>query len=160
MKAIVPIIAALACSFGTLMAQENKTIKEETTVKRVITKEGSNVTIKEVEAIKIEKGEVIVANNEEENQVFSEETEVSDGEKIIVDETNVDANNEALIAANKKKEEEELQKSMEAAKAKAEVQRKLLEEQEIARLKAVKEKQKQLEHRGRRIVKLKKKKGN
>ncbi len=161
MKAIATLIAVVLLStYSPITAQENKTIKDESTVKRVVTKEGSNVTIKEVEEIKTEKGEVIVTDNEEENQVFSESIKTEGSEKVLIDETKIDQNNEALIAANKKKEEEELQKSMEAAKAKAEAQRKMLEEKEAARLKAVREKQKLLEKRGKGIVKLRKKRGN
>ena len=161
MKTITLFSLLLLLSTGIGLAQENKTIKEETTVKRVVKKEGSTVTVQETEATKSEKGAVIVADDEQENQVFSESTKLEDKEKVIVDETEIDAQNEAMIEANKLQKEKELQESIEAAKAKAEKQRKILAEQEAARLKAVEENRKRLEKRGKGVRKLsKKKKGN
>lgn len=161
MKAFILFFALIISIPATLTAQENKTIREETTVKKVVKKEGSQVIVKEVAEIKTEAGEVIVADNEEENQVFSEKSEVKDAEKVMVDETNIDSNNEAMIARMKAKEEEELRKSKMAAMAEAEAQRKMLAEKEAARLKAVEEAQKKLEKRPKGMARLsKKKKGN
>jgi DNA-binding helix-hairpin-helix protein with protein kinase domain len=160
MKTVILLGILLAVNAGIGFAQENKTIKEETTVKRVVKKEGSTVIVQEVEATKSEKGAVIVADDEQENQVFSERTKMEDKEKVLVDETEIDAQNEAMILANKQQKEKELQESIEAAKAKAEAQRKMLAEKEAARLKAVEENRKRLEKRGKGVRKLKKKKGN
>ncbi len=150
---------ALLCSLG-MFGQENKTIKEETTVKRVVKKEGSQVIVKEVESVEKEKGAVIVADDENENQFFSEKSKNLDEENVLVDEVKVDAANEAMIEANKKKQEEELLKSQEEAKAKAEEQRKILEAQQQERLKMMEENRKKLMKRGKGTGKLRKKKDN
>jgi hypothetical protein len=59
-KITLTVLACFAMLFSG-QAQENKTIKEETTVKRIVKKEGSTVIVKEVEEKKTEKGAVIVA---------------------------------------------------------------------------------------------------
>lgn len=156
------LLTLLCCALGVFYAeaQENKTIKEETTVKRVVKKEGSKVIVQEVEAVETEKGAVIVAGTEEENQYFKEDATKSGGENVLVDTVQIDKANEARIAAEKKKREEELQRSIEEAKAAAETQRKLLEQKEQERLRALEENRKRLEKRGKGVGKLKKKKNN
>ncbi len=154
------LLLLLFCALGVFYAeaQENKTIKEETTTKRVVTKKGSKVTVKEVEAVETEKGAVIVAGTEEENQFFKEDATKSEGANVLVDTVTIDKANEARIAAEKKKREEELQRSIEEARAAAEAQRKLLEEKEQERMRALEENRKRLERRGKGVGKLKKKK--
>lgn len=153
---ITSVLVMLFC-FGITYAQENKTVKEESTIKRVVKKEGSTVVVKEVEEVQTEKGAVIVADDEQENQVFSEKSNIEDAEKVLVDEELMNNQNEAEKEALAKKEAEELKKSKEAAMAKAEAERKMLAEKEAARLKEVEENRKKLEKRGKGIVKLKKK---
>ncbi len=161
MKKIITLTLFACFTFVfSVQSQENKTVKEESTVKRVIKKEGSKVIVKETEEVKKETGAVIVAGNEEENQTFSEATEKDDMENVLVDEVNVDEKNEALIAAEKKRQEDELKKSIETAKAEAEAQRKMLEEKNAQRLKELEANRKRLERRGKGTGKLKKKKGN
>ncbi|MEZ4857814.1 MAG: hypothetical protein R2781_03300 [Flavobacteriaceae bacterium] len=143
-------------SFVSLHAQENRTIKEETTVKKVITKEGSQVVVKEVKEVEKETGAVIVADDEKENQEFSEDTTKDTENKVIKNEATIDEQNEALIAAEKKRQEEALKASIEAEKAKAEAEKKILEEQKQARLKALEENRKKLEKRSKGIAPLKK----
>ncbi|MCH9661087.1 MAG: hypothetical protein K0U54_09265, partial [Bacteroidetes bacterium] len=138
MRQLITYLAITVLSIGGLLAQENRTVTQVKTVKRVVTKEGSKVTVKEVETVEGEEGAVVVAGNEEENQTFSEATEKIDQENVLVDETNLDENNEPLIAAEKKRQEEELKNSMETAKAKAEAQRQLLAQKEKERMEAVK----------------------
>ncbi len=158
MKAKLLTLLFFALGIFYAEAQENKTIKEETTTKRVVTKEGSKVIVKEVEAVETEQGAVIVAGTEDENQFFKEDATKSEGENVLVDTVEIDKANEARIAAEKKKREEELQRSIEEARAAAEAQRKLLEEKEQERLRALEENRKRLEHRGKGVGKLKKKK--
>ena len=51
MKKIVFTTIALLAIFS-LQAQENKVVKEETTIKKVVTKEGSQVIVKEVKGLR------------------------------------------------------------------------------------------------------------
>ena len=157
MKKSISIIVLLLFGFGAIIAQENKTIKEESVVKRVVTKEGSTVAVKEVKEVQTEKGTVVIAGDETENQEFSEQTRKEDSEQVLLDEEMMNSQNEAEKAAIEKRKAEELQKSKEAAMAKAEAERKKLAELEAARLQALEENKKQLEKRGKGIVKLKKK---
>ncbi len=147
------VIAILLIAFS-VSAQENKTVKEVTTIKRVVTKVGSKVTISEVEEVEQENGAVLVANNEDENQVFSEDIKKTDDTNVLVDETVTDDQNEALIAAEKKRQEDELIKSKLEAKAKAEAERKVLAQKEKERLAAVAAYQKKLQKRSKRTGKL------
>ncbi len=160
MKNTTLTIIVLAAMIGTLHAQENKTIKEVSTVKRVVKKEGSQVIVQEIEDVEKTKGSVIVAGNEQENQYFTEDSTKTDAKKVLKDEVTVNKTNEALVAAEKKRQEEELRKSIEASKAAAEATRKKLEQQEKERMQALEENRKKLEKRGKGIVKLQKKKNN
>ncbi|MBX2827405.1 MAG: hypothetical protein KTR22_04550 [Flavobacteriaceae bacterium] len=157
MKNFTSSLFLILFAMGMVSAQENKTITEVKTVKKVVTKEGSNVTVQEVETIEGEKGAVVVAGNEEENQVFKEESNAINQQNVLVDETKVDENNEALIAQRKLEQEKELKRSKEEAMAKAEAQRKQLEQQEKERQEALKANRKRLERRGRGVGKLDKK---
>ncbi|MDC8003999.1 hypothetical protein POV27_08040 [Aureisphaera galaxeae] len=145
---------------GPSLAQENKTITEVKTVKRIVTKEGSKVTVQEVETIEGQKGAVVVADDEEENQVFAEKSDTINQKNVLVDETNVDENNEALIAERKRQQEEELKKSKEEAMARAAAQKKLLAQKEKERQEALKANRKRLERRGKGVGKLDRKKRN
>lgn len=160
MKNYTLILLLIIGTLGSTIAQENKTITEVKTVKRVVKKEGSQVSVQEVETVEGEKGAVVVEGNEEENQFFSEDSKAINEEKVLVDETKVDAQNEALIAERKKKQEEELKRSKEEALAKAEAQKKLLEKQEKERQEALKANRKKLERRGKGVGKLQRKKRN
>ncbi|MEZ4874940.1 MAG: hypothetical protein R2793_05705 [Flavobacteriaceae bacterium] len=152
---IILMFASLLLFFS-VRAQENKIVKEETTVKKIITKEGSQVIVKEIKETEKEKGTVQVAGNEEENQEFNEAVQTDAEKEVVTDEVTIDEENEALIAAEKQRQEEALKASIEAEKAKAEAEKKMLEEQEQARLKAMEENRKKLEKRGKGMAKLKK----
>lgn len=159
MKKLVLLSALSLLSATFITAQENKTIKEETTLKRVVKKEGDKVVTSETEAKSSEKGAVIVADDGQENQYFREDTK-ADQQTKTSDEFEVDSENRELVEARKKQQEEELRKSIEAAKAKAEAERKMLEAKEAERLQALEANRKKLEKRGKGVGKLKKKKGN
>lgn len=161
MKQITLFLFVFGAFIFTSEAQENKTIKEVSTVKRVVKKEGSQIIVTEVEEVEKVKGAVIVADSEEENQFFKEDsTRVNDEKKILVDEVNVNKTNLALVAAEKKRQEDELLKSQEEAKARAEVERKILEQQKKDRLEALEKNRQRLEKRSKGTGKLKKKKNN
>ena len=99
MKKSISIIVLLLFGFGAIIAQENKTIKEESVVKRVVTKEGSTVAVKEVKEVQTEKGTVVIAGDETENQEFSEQTRKEDSEQVLLDEEMMNSQNEAEKAA-------------------------------------------------------------
>lgn len=72
MKKLMMSLAVALVTIAGIQAQENKTIKEESTTKRVITKEGSDVKVKEVRTTDTQSGAVIVKDNNKTNQEFSE----------------------------------------------------------------------------------------
>ncbi|MEM0518791.1 hypothetical protein [Aequorivita flava] len=154
MKRIVMSIAVAVFTFSALQAQENKTVREESTVKRVITKEGSDVKIKEVKNTDTESGVVVVKDNNQTNQEFKETTKRDSDKKVLVDEVVVDRENEAMIAAKKAQVQVQLEASKKeqaalAAKRKAEFEAKKAKmAQELAERRA------QLETRPKGMAKL------
>ncbi|MCZ6594112.1 MAG: hypothetical protein O6943_04260 [Bacteroidetes bacterium] len=158
------IFSTLIC---TIQAQEKKTIETVTTTTRVVTKEGSQVTVKEVEEIRQTDGTIILIEKEDKNKDyrsedsdFKEKTEQTVNKNVMVEEVTIDEKNEALIEAEKKRQEDELQASIEEAKAKAAEQRKLFEQKKKERMETLEKNRQELEKRGKGIVKLRKKKNN
>ena len=158
------IFSTLIC---TIQAQEKKTIETVTTTTRVVTKDGSQVTVKEVEEIRQTDGTIILIEKEDKNKDyrsedsdFKEKTEQTVNKNVVVEEVTIDEKNEALIEAEKKRQEDELQASIEEAKAKAAEQRKLFEQKKKERMETLEKNRQELEKRGKGIVKLKKKNNN
>lgn len=156
MKRILMSIAIVALSITATQAQVNKTVKEESTVKRVITKEGSDVKVKEIKNTDTESGAVIVKNNNQTNQEFKEATKVDSDKKVLVDETNIDQQNEAMIAEKKV----QLQAQLESSKrdqAEAAAKKKLEYDAKQAQMqKDLADRRAQLESRPKGMSKLKK----
>ena|SRR5690606_17051012 len=156
MKRILMSIAIVALTITTAQAQVNKTVKEESTVQRVVTKEGSDVKVKEIKKTDTESGAVIVKNNNQTNQEFKETTRLDSDKKVLVDNTNIDQQNEAMIAAKKAQQEAQLEASKRelaeiAAKKKMEYEAKQAQmKQELAERRA------QLESRPKGMAKLNK----
>ena len=156
MKKVIMSFAVAILTIAGIQAQENKTVKEESTIKRVITKEGSNVNVKEIKNTDTETGEVIVRDNNQTNQEFSETTKMDSDKKVLMDDVNTDAQNEALIANQKKQQQAELEASKKeqaaiAAKKKLEYEQKQAQmQQELAERRA------KLESRPKKMAKLKK----
>lgn len=156
MKRILLSIAIVAFSITATQAQVNKTVKEESTVKRVVTKEGSDVKVKEIKNTDTESGAVIVEGNNQTNQEFRESSTMDSDKKVLVDETNIDQQNKAMIAEKKMQQEAQLEASkMEqasmAAKKKMEYDAKQAQmQQDLADRRA------QLESRPKGMAKLKK----
>ena len=156
MKRILMSIAIMALTITTAQAQVNKTVKEESTVQRVVTKEGSDVKVKEIKKTDTESGAVIVKNNNQTNQEFKETTRLDSDKKVLVDNTNIDQQNEAMIAAKKAQQEAQLEASKRelaeiAAKKKMEYEAKQAQmKQELAERRA------QLESRPKGMAKLNK----
>jgi hypothetical protein len=111
MKRIIMSFAIAVLTITATQAQENKTIKEESTVKRVITREGSDVKIKEVKNTDTESGAVIVKDDDQTNQEFREKTKRDSDKKVVVDKVKVDRNNEAMIAEKKAQMQVQLEAS-------------------------------------------------
>lgn len=156
MKRILMSIAIVVFTITATQAQVNKTVKEESTVKRVVTKEGSDVKIKEIKNTDTESGAVIVEGNDKTNQEFSEATRKDTDNKVIVDDVVVDKQNEAMIAEKKVQQQAQLEASKKeqaeiAAKKKMEYEAKQAQMQ-----KDLDERRAQLESRPKGMSKLKK----
>ena len=80
-------------------------------MKRVITKEGSDVKVKEIKNTDTESGAVIVKNDNQTNQEFKEATKMDSDKKVLVDETNIDQQNETMIAEKKVQLQAQLESS-------------------------------------------------
>jgi len=157
--------------FSTLVcmvhAQEKNTVEKVTTTTTVTTKEGSQVTVQETEEVRQTDGTIILIEKEgedknyrREDSDFKEKTEQTVNKNVMDDEVTIDKKNEALIEAEKKRQEAELQASIEEAKAKAAAKRKLFEQQKKERMEVLEKNRQELEKRGKGIVKLRKKKNN
>ncbi len=150
----------LAIVYLPLSAQENKTIQEETTVTKIVKKEGSKVIITEVIDTDEEKGALIIEGNDKVDQQYYENKEVAKENKVTSEQISIDQANEAAIEAAKEKQEAALKASIEAEKVKAEAEKKILEEKKQAQLKELEENRKRLESRPKGMSKLKSKKDN
>ncbi|MDP2687165.1 MAG: hypothetical protein Q8O62_08080 [Aequorivita sp.] len=154
MKRILMSIAIVALTITTAQAQVNKTVKEESTVQSVVTKEGSDVKVKVIKNTETESGAVIVKDDNQENQEFKETSRLDSDKKVLVDKTNIDQQNEAMIAVKKAQQEAQLEASKReqaeiAAKKKMEFEAKQAQmQQELAERRA------QLESRPKGMAKL------
>lgn len=154
MKRILMSIAIVALTITAAQAQVNKTVKEESTVQRVVTKEGSDVKVKVIKNTETESGAVIVKDDNQENQEFKETSRLDSDKKVLVDKTNIDQQNEAMIAVKKAQQEAQLEASKReqaeiAAKKKMEFEAKQAQmQQELAERRA------QLESRPKGMAKL------
>ncbi|HET8803422.1 MAG TPA: hypothetical protein VFM72_02500 [Aequorivita sp.] len=142
MKRILMSFAIVAVTITAAQAQVNKTVKEESTVQRVVTKEGSDVKVKEIKKTDTESGAVVVKNDNQINQEFKETSRLDSDKKVLVDQTNIDQQNEAMIAAKKAQQEAQLEASKReqaeiAAKKKMEFEAKQAQmQQELAERRA------------------------
>lgn len=154
MKRILMSIAIATLTITAAQAQENKTVKEESTVQSVVTKEGSDVKVKVIKNTETESGAVIVKDDNQENQEFKETSRLDSDKKVLVDKTNINQQNEAMIAVKKAQQEAQLEASKReqaeiAAKKKMEFEAKQAQmQQELAERRA------QLESRPKGMAKL------
>ena len=127
-----------------LLGQNNETVKEVVTVKRVITNNGQNITISEQQATEQIKGTVVVAGDSIVNQSATERS-IQVIDTINAQQQKIkDSVNQAKVAQLKAAREAELKASIEAQKAKAEAQKKELEERYQKQLKALEAQRKAL----------------
>ena len=116
--------------FWPLLAQgqNNETVKEVVTVKRVITNDGQNITISEEQSTQEIKGTVVVSGDSIVNQ-SSQEKKIQFNDTIMAQEQRIkDSLNQAKVAEIKAARAAELEASIQAQNKKAEVQKKALEE--------------------------------
>jgi hypothetical protein len=116
--------------FWPLLAQgqNNETVKEVVTVKRVITNDGQNITISEEQSTQHIKGTVVVSGDSIVNQ-SSQEKKIQFNDTIMAQEQRIkDSLNQAKVAELKAARAAELEASIQAQNKKAEVQKKALEE--------------------------------
>ena len=156
MKKTLIALGLMMLTIAGAQAQVNKTVKEESTVKRVVTKQGSAVEIKETKDTKTQSGAVIVEDNNKINQEFSESSKNASDNKILVDEINTDAANEAMISNNKMRQEALLEASKKELAMDAEKRRMELEQKHMERMQELAENRARLEARPKGMSKLKK----
>jgi len=149
-------LALAILTLAGVQAQENKTVKQESTIKRVVTKKGSEVEVKEVKETDTESGAVIVSDDNQTNQEFRIESKKNRDNKLLTDELSTDEKNELLIRENKRKQEEKLEASIRQQKELAAQKRKELEQIQLQKEKELAERRAKLEARPKRMSKLKK----
>ncbi len=149
-------LALAILTLAGVQAQENKTVKQESTIKRVVTKKGSEVEVKEVKETDTESGAVIVSDDNQTNQEFRIESKKNRDNKLLTDELSTDEKNELLILENKRKQEEKLEASIRRQKELAAQKRKELEQIQLQKEKELAERRAKLEARPKRMSKLKK----
>ncbi len=149
-------LALAILTLAGVQAQENKTVKQESTIKRVVTKKGSEVEVKEVKETDTESGAVIVSDDNQTNQEFRIESKKNRDNKLLTDELSTDEKNELLILENKRKQEEKLEASIRQQKELAAQKRKELEQIQLQKEKELAERRAKLEARPKRMSKLKK----
>lgn len=149
-------LALAILTLAGVQAQENKTVKQESTIKRVVTKKGSEVEVKEVKETDTESGAVIVSDDNQTNQEFRIESKKNRDNKLLTDELSTDEKNELLILENKRKQEEKLEASIRKQKELAAQKRKALEQIQLQKEKELAERRAKLEARPKKMSKLKK----
>lgn len=149
-------LALAILTLAGVQAQENKTVKQESTIKRVVTKKGSEVEVKEVKETDTESGAVIVSDDNQTNQEFRIESKKNRDNKLLTDELSTDEKNELLILENKRKQEEKLEASIRKQKELAAQKRKELEQIQLQKEKELAERRAKLEARPKKMSKLKK----
>lgn len=149
-------LALAILTLAGVQAQENMTVKQESTIKRVVTKKGSEVEVKEVKETDTESGAVIVSDDNQTNQEFRIENKKNRDNKLLTDELSTDEKNELLILENKRKQEEKLEASIRQQKELAAQKRKALEQIQLQKEKELAERRAKLEARPKKMSKLKK----
>lgn len=156
MKKLMMSIGIAILSIAGIQAQVNKSVKEESTTKRVIIKDGSDVIIKETKDIDTEAGALIVEDNNKIDRNFSEVTTKDTDKKILVDDEYADAQNKALIAEKKAQQEAQLEASKKEQAALAAKKKMEYEAKQAQMQKELAERRAQLETRPKGMSKLKK----
>lgn len=122
-------LAVVVFALTGIQAQENKTIKKESTTKRVVVKDGSAVKVVETKSTDTQSGAVIVEGNNQVDQESSVITRNESDKKTVVDEVYKDDSNKAKRAELKMQQQAKLDASIKeqqeiAAKKRAEYEAK------------------------------------
>jgi hypothetical protein len=156
MKKLMMSLAFAVLTVAGIQAQVNKSVKEESTTKRVIIKEGSDVKVVETKNIDTETGALIIEDNNKIDRNFSEVTTKDSDKKVLVDDEYTDSQNEAMIAERKAQQEAQLEASKKEQEALAAKKRMEYEEKQAQMQKELEERRAQLEARPKGMSKLKK----
>src|SRR5690606_20560767 len=113
MKKLLMSIAIIGLC-NTALAQVNKSVKEESTTKRVVIKEGSDVKITETKKTETESGGLIIEDNNKIDRNFREVTKQDSDKKMLVKDEFKDAKNEALIEQKREAQQAQLEASKRA----------------------------------------------
>ena len=149
-------LAVAVFSIAGIQAQVNKSVKEESTTKRVITRDGSDVKIKETKNIDTESGALIIEDNNKIDRNFSEVTTKDSDKKVLVDDEFTDAENEAMIAEKKAQQQAQLEASKKEQEALAAKKKLEYDAKQAQMQKELAERRAQLESRPKGMSKLKK----
>ena len=156
MKKLIMSLAIAFFAIAGIQAQENKTVKKESTVKRVVTKEGSNVNVKELKSTDTESGAVIIEGSNKTNQEFNENTRKDQANEVMVDEIEIDQDNVSSIKRQKEAQSDELKSSIKKQGQMADRKKQEFMEIELRMKKELAERQASLEARPKGMNKLKK----
>jgi len=155
MKKLLMSIAIIGLC-NTALAQVNKSVKEESTTKRVVIKEGSDVKITETKKTETESGGLIIEDNNKIDRNFREVTKQDSDKKMLVKDEFKDAKNEALIEQKREAQQAQLEASK-RAEAEIAAKKKLEFEAKKAQMeKEMLERRAALQNRPKGMVKLKK----
>jgi len=156
MKKLMMSLAVAVFSIAGIQAQVNKSVKEESTTKRVITRDGSDVKIMETKNIDTESGALIIEDNNKIDRNFSEVTTKDSDKKVLVDDEFTDAENEAMIAEKKAQQQAQLEASKKEQEALAAKKKLEYDAKQAQMQKELAERRAQLESRPKGMSKLKK----
>ncbi|MGO3182011.1 MAG: hypothetical protein ACTIJ9_04190 [Aequorivita sp.] len=156
MKKVIMSLALAAFTIAGMQAQENKTLKKESTVKRMVTKEGSNVKVKEVKSTDTESGAVLVEGNSNTNQKYTEDSKRDLANEVVKDEVDIDENNETLKSEIIEKQKAELEASKKRQLELAAKKKQEYKEKELQMKKELEERKEKLQARPKGMNKLKK----
>jgi len=161
MKQFLTTACMILAIGGISTAQENETVKSETTVKKVTIKEGNTVIVKETQDEVKKKGRIMVEGDAKQDQ-SSQEAAVMKKKEVVTTKSQqlIDRENEARKAAIMKREKDELEQSKRELMEQQEARRREMEEKKAAQMKAMEERKAELMKRGKGVNKLKKKKGD
>ena len=156
MKKLMMSLAVAVFTVAGIQAQVNKSVKEESTTKRVVTRVGSDVIVKETKNIDTESGALIIEDNDKIDRNFSEVTSKDSDKKVLVDDEYIDPQNEALIAERKAQQQAQLEASKKEHAALAAKRKMEYEAKQAQMQKELVERRAKLESRPKGMSKLKK----
>lgn len=116
MKKSISILAVFILGMMIVNAQENVDVKKETVTKRVITK-GTTVETTVTNDIKEERNVINVVETDDINQVPTVVSDTNEKTEVAVDTIVTNEDNNRMVEEYQKKEQDEVQKSIDAQRA-------------------------------------------